>query len=622
MAFSIPQSTIEEIRNRTDLAELVASYGIQIRRMGGSYKCCCPFHHEKTPSFVVHPDQGYYHCFGCGETGDAFKFVQKQEGLTFVEAVKKLAQQCGVTIEEKADPQAGLRRRLYALLAQLSDFYHRCLRQAAEAEGARRYLASRRLPDDVVDSFRIGYAPAGSAPILTWAKKYGFADEELYAAGVLARPRRAGEPPYHPFGGRLMFTICDRQGRPVAFSGRILDAAKSPRKYVNSPETPVFRKSNILFGLDKAAAHIVKSPGREAIVCEGQIDLIRCHCSGFANAVASQGTAFTEEHARILKKCADAVVLVFDADEAGQKAAVRSGGEFLAEGMPVRVATLPAGEDPDSLLRDRGPEAFRACLDKAESVTRFQVRTLLAKEDNPASIDAVARVGRAALETLAKCPSSLIRASLMKDAADMLGVPVSALEEDLALILRKRPRPAAAAVAPKPAPAPAPVPAEMDAAAPRNNPPSARELSLCEFLFDHERDASLLPLVRDCLPAAVLAHEFTRRFVVAWLAELADGGDAIAALRHELAAEECRWLDGILLSNDRSGASELGAERILQDYIRRLWAAELRRIQGRLPSESTPEGDARRLFYSTLIRRLQRDPWPRVRPLLDAGILR
>ena len=665
MAFSIPQPTIEEIKNRTDLSELISSYGIQIRRMGGSYKCCCPFHHEKTPSFVVHPDQGYYHCFGCGETGDVFKFVQKQEGLTFVEAVKKLAAQCGVTIEEKADPQAGLRKRLYALLAQLADFYHRCLRQAAAAEPARKYLASRHLPDEVVDSFCIGYAPVGAAPILTWAKKYGFTEDELYAAGVLSRPRYTGDQPYHPFGGRLMFTICDRQGRPVAFSGRILDAAKSPRKYVNSPETLVFKKSNILFGLDKAAAHIVKTPGREAIVCEGQIDLIRCHSCGFANTVASQGTAFTEEHVKILKKCADSVVLVFDADGAGQKAAIRSGGEFLAEGMPVRVATLPAGEDPDSLLRDQGAEAFQACLDKAESVTHFQVRTLLAKEDNPTSIDAVARVGRAALETLVKCPSSLIRASLMKEAADMLGVPVSALEEDLARIPRERSRPmtpvnkpvVAQPVVSMPSAPRAPVqaasnfaddlppddffidrelspeelaqleggapalPAEIDAAAPRNNPPPTREHSLCEFLFDHERDATLLPLVEGYLPDAVLAHAFTRQFISAWKKELTCDEDAIAALRNDLSPEECRWLDAILMSNDRSGTSELSAERILQDYIRRLWATELRRLQGQLPNESTPETDVKRLSYSTLIRRLERDKWDRVQPLLKREIL-
>ena len=366
MAFRVPDSTLEEIRLRTDLVDVISSYGVQVKRAGAGYMACCPFHHEKTPSFSIQPEKGFYHCFGCGESGDVFKFVQKQEGLGFMEAVKKLAQQCGVEIKEKDDPEAGKRARLYSLHAELAAFFRRCLLQAKEAEAAREYLKSRDLAGDIGEKFCIGYAPKGDVPLQRWAEKYKFKLEELADAGVLLPPREGFSRWYNRFGGRLMFTIRDRAGRPVAFSGRILTNDKKAAKYVNSPETPIFKKSNILFALDQAAANITKAARREAIVCEGQIDVIRCHACGFNTAVASQGTSFTVEHVQLLKRCADSAVLVFDGDGAGQKAAVRTGGEFLAAEIPVRVATLPQGEDPDSLRastrRSRSrPSRFACC---------------------------------------------------------------------------------------------------------------------------------------------------------------------------------------------------------------------------------------------------------------------
>jgi DNA primase len=404
MATGIPDTALEEIRARTDLADLISSYGIAPRRAGADSKACCPFHHEKTPSFVVHPDRGFYHCFGCGESGDVFKFVMRQEGLGFVDAAKKLARLCGVEVEERADPEAAARGRLYSLHAELSAFFRRCLVKAPEAKAAREYLARRGLSDEVAERFAIGYAPASPEAMQKWAEKYGYTQDEMDAAGVLMKSRYEGGRPFNRFGGRLMFTIRDRSGRPVAFSGRILTNDKSVAKYVNSPATPVFQKSRILFALDQAARSIRNAPRREAIVCEGQIDVIRCHACGFTTAVASQGTAFGVEHVQILKKCADSAVLVFDADGAGRKAALRVGGEFLAADMPVRVATLPPGEDPDSLLRDKGAEAFRACLDAAESITSFQIRALREAESSPDSIDAMTRVGREVIGMIAKCP--------------------------------------------------------------------------------------------------------------------------------------------------------------------------------------------------------------------------
>ena len=633
MAFGVPESTIEEIKARTDLADLISSYGIQLRRTSGGYMACCPFHHEKTPSFHIQPDKGFYHCFGCGESGDCIKFVQKQEGMSFIEAVKKLAAGCGITVEEKEDPQAGQRKRQLELHSQLADFFRRCLQQAKEAEPARAYLASRALPDAIVAQFKIGYAPLSAEAMRTWAKKYGFSDDDLVAAGVLLPPKFAGGSWYNRFGGRLMFTITDRQDRAIAFSGRILTNDKKKAKYVNSPETVLFKKSNVLFALAHAAPCIVKSPRREAIVCEGQIDVIRCHACGFPVAVASQGTAFTEEHVRILKKCADSVVLVFDGDGAGQKAAVRTGGEFLAAGMPVRVASLPPGEDPDSFLRTQGPEAFQARLDAAESVTSFQVRTLLAKETKPYSVRTVSDVSRAALETIAKCSSAVMRATLIGEAATLLGVPSAALQEDFLKVsaaAKRRPPPPEPVLSDEPFEepssdsAPAVPLAGEDASSPTVNPPPTTETALCEFLMEHERDAAreaLVALVAEYLPDAVLTHPFTRAFVGAWRMGEADGTDAITALRNDLPPEMCMWLDHILLTEEKSAASELSPEKILQDFLRKLWMEAVRRCQGELPAESTPENDMARLRYSTLIRKLQRGAWNAACGLMCAATL-
>ncbi len=436
MAFGISEQTIEEIKARTDLADLIASYGIQVKRAGGSYKACCPFHHEKTPSFNIQPAKGFYHCFGCGESGDVIKFVMKYEGLGFVEAAKKLAAAANITIEEtNSDPQAAARKRQLVLHAELAAFYRRCLKTAAEAARARNYLASRDIPDEIAEQFQIGYAPQQAEAMLKWAEKHHFTTEELEAAGVLRPPKYPGGRWYSPFAGRVMFSIRDRSGRVIAFSGRTLETDKTKMrggKYVNSPETLIFRKSDVLYAFDLAAGKIANAkPVREAIVCEGQIDVIRCHAAGFSRAIASQGTAFTKEHVQILKKVADAAVLVFDADAAGQKAAIRTGGEMLAAGLLVRVASLPPGEDPDSLLRTKGPEAFQACLDSAESLVAFQVRIARAQEQTPDSYDAISRAARAVL-ALVRCSSSAVmRASLLQEASTLLKIPVAALEEDL-----------------------------------------------------------------------------------------------------------------------------------------------------------------------------------------------
>ena len=637
MAFGITDSTIEEIKARIDIADLIASYGIQVKTAGASKKACCPFHHEKTPSFNINESKGYYHCFGCGESGDAIKFVQKMDGLTFVEAVKKLAEQCGVKIEEKEDPTAGKRKRLLSLMAELAQFYHRCLLKAKEAEPAREYLKKRDLGSEVQESFLIGYAPNGISNILKWAEKYGYTPDELADAGVIKPPRDANDRGYHRFGGRLMFSIRDKQGRVVAFSGRQLVANKNSGKYVNSPETLVFKKSNVLFGFDKAAGPIAKSPHHEAIVCEGQIDTIRLHVSGFPVAVASQGTAFTEEHARMLKKVADQVVLVFDDDAAGHKATIRTAGLFLAEEMPVRVVSLPGGDDPDSFLRTHPAEEFQKLLDNAESIMNFQVRAERAKETNPNSIDAVARITKAILATIAQSKSAVLKAGMVGEAAKLLGLPSAALAEELEKV---KASPAASPVSRLPSSsesgARSPVaedpfegvedelgPEEPDEGGPVAGedasaavPPSAHEMALMEFLMANEYDKTLDGMVGEFLPAKVFGHDFTRRFVDTWRQESVENRDLFGDIADGLQGHERTWFDSILLGGGKSQASGLSATDILQDFVRTLWGDALKRRRGELPASGDDAADMERMKISMDLKRLQSVRWAAVKDMV------
>lgn len=618
----IAESVIDEIVARTDIVDLIASYGVQVKSAGSSKKACCPFHHEKTPSFSINDRKGLYHCFGCGESGNVITFVQKMDGLTFVEAAKKLAERCGVKVEEKEDPDANKRKRLLALMAELAQFYHRCLLKTKEAATAREYLKSRALDESVQEDFLIGYAPNGIATILKWAEKYGYSEGELSDAGVIKPPRDANDRGYHRFGGRLMFSIRDKQGRVVAFSGRQLVASKNSGKYVNSPETLIFKKSNVLFGFDKAAGNIAKSLHHEAIVCEGQIDTIRLHISGFPIAVASQGTAFTEEHMRMLKKVADQVTLVFDDDAAGHKATIRTAALALAADMPVKVVSLPEGDDPDSFLRKHPQADFQKLLDGAESIMSFQIRIERAKETNPDSVDAVARIVKAVLTTVSASPNAVVRAGMIGEAAKCLKLPVAALNEELAKVKTEVRQPL------RTLPAvsdedfiddemnEADLPIEEGEPANAAIPPPPKELALCEFLLANEYDKTLNGMLGEFLPEFVYAHDFIRRFVDAWRKELVDGTDQMRGFAEALNANERTWFDEIMLNSGKSQSSELSVEHILQEFVRTLWCDRLRRERGELPATGDVEAEMKRMKLSMMIKRLPELGWSRVKDIV------
>ena len=357
MAGFIPPDKLEQIRAANDIVDVIGA-ALPLKRAGANFVALCPFHREKSPSFNVNPHRQIFHCFGCHKGGDVFTFVRDYENLSFLDAVKRLAERANIPLEFENTPGHQQTRALKDTLLQMHEQI--CLRwQTALAtdpagQVARDYLARRGVSDEAVKLFRLGYAPDAWDDTVNWAKSKGF-DLPLVEQGGLILRKEESDRFYDRFRGRLMFPICDEQGRVIAFSGRVLSGDEKTAKYVNSPETPLFTKSKVFYGLDKSKRAILDAGF--AIICEGQLDLIACFMAGVKNIVAPQGTAFTGDHARILKRYVEEVVLCFDSDNAGQDAAARVLDSLLGAGLAIRVATVPAGHDPDSFIKEHGGEA-------------------------------------------------------------------------------------------------------------------------------------------------------------------------------------------------------------------------------------------------------------------------
>lgn len=373
----IPPETVQQILDATDIVEMIQGY-FPLKRSGSNFQAVCPFHNEKTPSFNVNPHRQIFHCFGCQAGGDAIKFVMLYENLSFPEAAKKLADRAGVTvIEETLDPKELAKQRgksdLMRMQKAAAEWFHRLLFKSREAQPARDYLKSRGLSMETSRKWKFGYAPNDQRPFMDWARAEGFAVPQLVEGG-LAKWRDEGRPSggaYSFFRHRLMFPVNNDHGDPIAFSGRVLSADQGGGKYVNSPETILFNKSRTFFGLDKSKRAILKA--KRAIICEGQLDLIAAFEAGIENVVAPLGTAFTPDHARILKRHTEEVVLCFDSDTAGLNAASKAFRILAPSGMLIRLALLPEGEDPDSLIRKQGADALREILEAAPEFFDFQI---------------------------------------------------------------------------------------------------------------------------------------------------------------------------------------------------------------------------------------------------------
>ncbi len=371
-------ATLEQVRAASDIVDVIGSY-LPLKRAGANFVALCPFHKEKTPSFNVNPHLQIFHCFGCHKGGDVFAFVKFYESVDFPEAVRRLADRARIPLEHEksADGQQSrhLKETLLQIHEQITQRWQSALANEAAGQTARDYLARRGVSPDAVKLFRLGCAPELWDDTVNWAKSKGHQLALVEKAGLILR-KEGSDNYYDRIRGRLIFPICDEQGRVIGFSGRVLTGDEKTAKYVNSPETPIFTKSKVFFGLDKSKRALLDAG--YAVVCEGQLDLIACFMAGVQNVVAPQGTALTADHARILKRYVEEVVLCFDPDEAGQEAAVRALDSLLAAGLAVRVAVVPAPHDPDSFIQASGGAAFKQLIERAEGFFDYYLNRLCA----------------------------------------------------------------------------------------------------------------------------------------------------------------------------------------------------------------------------------------------------
>jgi DNA primase len=439
---TIPSQNIEQIAAANDIVEVIGSY-FPLKRAGTTFKALCPFHQEKTPSFTVSPQRQTFHCFGCGVGGSVFRFVMDYEHLDFPSAVRKLAARAGVpVIEERGssgddDRQHETRRTLLQLHAEATEWFHENLVKGKAGGGARDYLKKRGIDRRIADDWQIGFAPESWDAFLTWAIDRGYRRPQILQSGLI-KPRDENRPDgeaYDRFRGRIMFPIHNDVGEVIAFSGRVLEKEAEGAKYLNSPETPLFRKGRVLFGLHKTKRGLIEA--NCAIVCEGQLDLITVFEAGISNVVAPQGTAFTEDQARILKRFVSEVVLCFDADSAGQKAAERSLDALLQNNLVVRVAEMPPGEDPDSMIRHRGKEEFAKRVAEARDFFDSWIEHEVASTDL-GSLGAKMQLARKLADTVARVQDPLMRGEVANKVSARLGVPRSDFERLLTKPSRDR----------------------------------------------------------------------------------------------------------------------------------------------------------------------------------------
>lgn len=429
MGTFIPNQLLERILAETDIVEVVSSY-FPLKKSGRNLKALCPFHEEKTPSFMVNRERQIFKCFGCGKGGNAFHFLMEKERIPFYEAVEMLARKANIALPEKkrGAGQERAREKMFAAMSFAVAYFREQLRKPA-GEAARNYLRERGITEQTAEKFHLGFARDTWDSLLNRASQK-FSPSLLEQVGlVLARESSPGH--YDRFRNRLMFPIFDPRGRAIGFSGRVLPGGEpgdvSP-KYVNSPESPLFNKSEVLYGLNFSRSEIARQ--NKAVVCEGHTDLIAIDQAGFGNAVAAQGTSFTLTQARLLKRYCSEVIFAFDSDSAGQDATLRSFEPLLETELDVRVAVLPAGYDPDLLIRENGAEAFGKLLQEAAELVDFQYEVLRKKNDE-GTLGGRRVIASQMLVTAHKSPSAIIRDAWVQKIAAAVRMPEGVLRAEM-----------------------------------------------------------------------------------------------------------------------------------------------------------------------------------------------
>jgi len=425
----IPEEKLNQIRDAVDLVDIVSAY-VSLKKRGKSYVGLCPFHSEKTPSFYVDPSRGFYHCFGCGAGGNVFTFVMQMEKIGFVEAVKFLAEKAGIPlpVSEYDGKEKNEFELLYRVNQWALEFFRNALLNTPDGKKAEAYIRNRGFDSFIIEKFQIGYAPNQWDGLLTQGEKRGFPAEALYRAGLVV-PRKEGAGYYDRFRNRLIFPLLNPTGRVVGFAGRLLgEASSSMPKYINTPETPIYQKSQFLYGLHYSKEGIRRK--NQVLLVEGYTDVMRCFQTGYDNVVASGGTALTEAQAKLLSRYTQRVALVFDGDSAGFRAALRGIDVVISAGLRVTVTALPEGLDPDGFLLKYGKEAMENVLANSCSFIDFHINQKL-QAPHLASPQEKAEVIRELLLIISKIQDPLERQLVVKEVAEKLDIEEQLLFREL-----------------------------------------------------------------------------------------------------------------------------------------------------------------------------------------------
>lgn len=424
----------QTIKDRLDIVQFIGEY-LPLKKAGANWKAPCPFHNEKSPSFMVHQDKQIWHCFGCGKGGDVFSFAQEMEGLSFPEALRLLAKRAGVEVDTYASEiNSSQRNRLLEINTAAAYFFNRFLSDVEAAKPAREYLERRQLKKETISDWQVGYISDQWELLTKYLLKKGFGIDDLVGSGLTIKRDGAdagsGRGYYDRFRGRVMFPIADTHGNIVGFTGRVLvETEKSGGKYVNTPQTLLYDKSRVLYGLNKAKTAIKAKD--LAVLVEGQMDVIACHQAGMSNVIAVSGTALTTEQIKLIKRYTNNVAIAFDADLAGQKAGMRGIDVALEEGLRVRIISIPKGfaKDADECIK-KDPSVWFAAVEKATNVMEWYFNTVLTGL-NRRDAEAKQKAATILLEQISRIPYSIERDDWLKRLGDELGIEMSILREEI-----------------------------------------------------------------------------------------------------------------------------------------------------------------------------------------------
>ena len=545
----IPEDILQRIRDATDIVDLISEH-VQLVKKGRNYSGLCPFHDEKTPSFSVDPDRQFYHCFGCGVGGNVFKFIQEIDRVTFVEAVKFLAERTGIALPERSGPsreEDAAADELYRANDLAQKYFHHLLLNDEVGASARTYLQIRGLTDETIEHFGLGYAPPEWDALLKVAGRRGLSPQILERAG-LALPRSTGSGHYDRFRDRIAFPIANLSNRTIAFGARALQPDQEP-KYLNSPETPIYHKGRVLYGLSETRDVIRRQDA--VLVVEGYMDLISLAQIGIQHVVATSGTALTEDHCRLLARFARQVVLLFDGDAAGSTAAMRALEVLLGAGIDARVVSLPSEHDPDTFVQKHGPDALLKRAENAQSVLDFYLEQL-AQQYDLSSVEGKGRAVETFKPLIAKLnkPQEAVRRDLLlREVAQRLSVDEQALRHEVQASVGHRPASRREGSEPPPTTAaPDPPRHELEFIGLLLNFPQFIPQTVREFAPDSLSDARTQTLCRTLFNHDAHGKAIDLGMIIS---ELAD--DALARLAAQCAAQgfdeeqvERQWRDYLL----------------------------------------------------------------------------